>query len=332
MPPRLEALQRLGTINQTARLDGRIRGHKHEHLLNSLPVCLRPATNTPRVALLPLIQTANLSQRERKRKAKQDPYRWAQAQQRKNANLKRRGELQAERDALLGDPIWGHKTPFLESLETAAEPKTTTAPDGTTTTTETPRSHFLTDAEMNEVTQHAHALTKPVVGAISAQLGDAPGEAEAQTLHDRRHERAVEALHRITALQNGSRKDRYHFNVRRVVNEFGRHQTDGVVAPKPLPINPSTVEMPERAGPDTGSSEVQIAILTAKIRNLAEALSVNRGYKDIHNKRNLRLMLHKRQKLLRYMERKEKGSGRWTNMIEKLGLTPAMWKGQIELR
>lgn len=286
---------------------------------------------------MPLIQTANLSQRERKRKAKQDPYRWAQAQQRKNANLKRRGELQAERDALLGDPIWGRTTPFLASLEAAAQPITTTTAEAdgdatTTTTTSTPRSHYLTDAELDEVAQHAHALTKPVVGAVSAQLGDALGEAESQTQHDQRHARAVEALRRITALENGSKKDAYHFNVRRIVDAFGRHRTDGVVAPKPAPINPSTVAMPARAGPDTGSSEVQIAILTARIRNLARTLSVNRGYKDIHNKRNLRLMLHKRQKLLRYMESKEKGSGRWTNMIETLGLTPAMWKGQIELR
>lgn len=150
--------------------------------------------------------------------------------------------------------------------------------------------------------------------------------------HDARHARAVEAIRRITALEAGSKKDRYHFNVERIVAEFGRHSTDGVVTPKPLSINPNTVEQAPRGGPDTGSSEVQIAILTAKIRNLAQTLSVNRGYKDIHNKRSLRLMLHRRQKLLRYMEKKEKGSGRWTNMIEKLGLTPAMWKGQIELR
>lgn len=275
---------------------------------------------------MPLIQTANLSQRERKRKAKQDPYRWAQAQQRKNANLKRRGELQAERDALLGDPIWGKKTAFIESLESAAQP----AAQGTTTTT-TARSHYLTDAEVDEVAQHAYALTKPVVGAVSSQMEEG-SEAEALRQHDAKHGRAVEALRRITALENGSKKDKHHFNIRHIVNEMGRHNTDGVVAPKPLSINPNTVEMPPRAGPDTGSSEVQIAILTAKIRNLAQTLSVNRGYKDIHNKRNLRLMLHRRQKLLRYMEKKEKGSGRWTNMIEKLGLTPAMWKGQIELR
>ena len=84
----------------------------------------------------------------------------------------------------------------------------------------------------------------------------------------------------------------------------------------------------ERAGPDTGSSEVQIGILTAKIRRLADQYEgVSRN--DKVNKRNLRLLLHRRQKLLKYMERRERGSGRWYNMIETLGLTEATWKGQI---
>lgn len=83
-----------------------------------------------------------------------------------------------------------------------------------------------------------------------------------------------------------------------------------------------------RAGPDTGSSEVQIGILTAKIRVLAgEWEGAGRG--DKVNKRNLRLLLHRRQKLLRYMQKRERGSGRWENMLEVLGLTEATWKGQI---
>lgn len=129
-------------------------------------VCLRPATTTPKIPLTPLIQTANLSQRERKRKAKQDPYRWAQAQQRKNANLQRRSELEAERNTAMGDPIWGKKTEFIAALETAAEP--TKDADGTVTNT--PRRHYLDDKEIEEVTQQAYALTKPVFGALSAQM------------------------------------------------------------------------------------------------------------------------------------------------------------------
>ena len=85
-----------------------------------------------------------------------------------------------------------------------------------------------------------------------------------------------------------------------------------------------------RAGPDTGSSEVQIAILTAKINVLADVLEA-RGSKDKVNKRNLRLLVHRRQKLLTYMKRKERGGERWTHLIQQLGLTEATYKGEISL-
>ncbi|KAG6007405.1 hypothetical protein E4U54_008846 [Claviceps lovelessii] len=318
MPPRIEVLQRLGTIN----------------------LCLRPATRTVTPNFLPVIQTANLSQREKKRIAKQDPYKWAQAQQRKNANLKRREELQKQRDEAWGDPVLGKTTPFLESLDTAGQAALSEVPrDASGNPLQTPhelpttpglRNHFLTDAELEDAMKHAYALGKPMIGVISAQMSSG-SEEQATKKYDQNHAKAVEALRRITSLQNSSARDRFHANVRRIVDEFGRHKTDKFLAPKPPSISPNTTPMPDRAGPDTGSSEVQIAILTAKIRTLSKALQVNRGYKDMHNKRNLRLLVHRRQKLLAYMERKERGSERWTHMLEKLGLTPATWKGQIDL-
>ncbi|KAG6008504.1 hypothetical protein E4U21_004344 [Claviceps maximensis] len=318
MPPRIEVLQRLGTIN----------------------LCLRPASRTATPNFLPVIQTANLSQREKKKIAKQDPYKWAQAQQRKNANLKRREELQKQRDEAWGDPVLGKTTPFLESLDSAGQAAMSEVPrDPSGNPLQTPhelpttpglRNHFLTDAELEDATKHAYTLGKPVVGVISASITESLVE-QAQKKYDQNHAKAVEALRRITSLRNSSARDRYHANVRRVIDEFGRHNTDKFLAPKPESISPNMTPMPGRAGPDTGSSEVQIAILTAKIRTLSKALLVNRGYKDMHNKRNLRLLVHRRQKLLAYMERKERGSGRWTHMLEKLGLTPATWKGQIDL-
>ena len=286
------------------------------------------------------MQTANLSLRERKRKAKQDPYKWAQAQQRKNANLKRRETLQKQRDGTWGHPVLGRTTAFLESLDTAGQVGQSEVPrDASGNALETPRelpttpglrNHFLTDDELQEATKHARALTKPMMGIVSSQLSSESPE-ELNKLHNQKHAKAMEALRRITSLRNGSARDRFHANVRRIVDEFGRHKTDKFLAPKPQSITPNETPMPGRAGPDTGSSEVQIAILTAKIRSLAKALQVNRGYKDMHNKRNLRLLVHRRQKLLKYMESKERGSERWTNMLEKLGLTPATWKGQIDL-
>ncbi|KAH6984649.1 hypothetical protein BKA56DRAFT_581355 [Ilyonectria sp. MPI-CAGE-AT-0026] len=318
MPPRLQALPRLGSLN----------------------LCLRPAKpSTPN--FLPKIQTANLSLRERKRNAKQDPYKYAQAQQRKAANVQRREELQRERYEAAGDPVRGNLTPFVESLDSAGQStKPVASSEGSEAEAVAPRraekwapelrNHFLTETELEEAVKHAYTLTKPMVGVVESQME--PGtEGDKMKLHEQRHAKAVEALKRITAMSNSSGKDRFHANVRRIVDEFGRHNTDKVLKPKPQSINPNTVPMPGRAGPDTGSSEVQIAILTAKIRTVSQALEINRGYKDKHNKRNLRLLLHRRQKLLKYMERKERGSERWTNMIEKLGLTQATYKDQIEL-
>lgn len=118
--------------------------------------------------------------------------------------------------------------------------------------------------------------------------------------------------------------------------------TDTFLKPKPLNKyqlaeipNPTDTDTPTgktpRAGADTGSSEVQIAILTAKIRVLADRYEgVNRN--DKVNKRNLRLLLHRRQKLLKYMERKERGGERWQYMLGMLGLTEATWRGQLEVR
>jgi ribosomal protein S15 len=285
-----------------------------------------------------MVQTASLSMREKKRMAKQDPYRWAQAQQRKNANLERQKELQNERDAADGHPVHGRTTPFLESLDSAGQVATSPIPRDAygnqigephaLPTTPGLRNYALTDAELDDVVKHAFTLTKPIVGVVESQM-ESTSEEEANRLHQERHAKAVEALRRITDLNNGTAKDRSLANTQRIIGEFGRHNTDKFLAPKPQSIHPNTVPMPGRAGPDTGSSEVQIALLTAKIRKMSQALSINHGHRDKHNKRALKLLVHKRQKLLKYMERKERGSERWTHMLEKLGLTPATWKGQI---
>ena len=95
------------------------------------------------------------------------------------------------------------------------------------------------------------------------------------------------------------------------------------------------IDVPEsgqklRGGPDTGSSEVQIAILTAKIRTLADFLQT-RGKTDKNGKRDLRLLVHKRQKLLKYLRKKDRGGPRFQNVVETLGLGDATWKGEISL-
>ncbi|UZP42747.1 hypothetical protein NXS19_010563 [Fusarium pseudograminearum] len=168
-----------------------------------------------------------------------------------------------------------------------------------------------------------------MIGAVEEQMEPETKE-DKMKQHEENHQKVLEALNRITSLENGSSKDRFHANVQRIIKEFGRHRTDSKFMMKPRASTDGEAKL-ERCGPDTGSSEVQIGILTAKIHNLSNALQINRGYKDKHNKRNLRLLLHRRQKLMKYMDRKERGNQRWTHMVETLGLTPATWKDQISL-
>lgn len=54
---------------------------------------------------------------------------------------------------------------------------------------------------------------------------------------------------------------------------------------------------------DTGSCEVQVAILTERIKELTEHLKVNK--KDYHSRRGLIQMVSKRKKLLKYLESKD---------------------------
>ena len=67
---------------------------------------------------------------------------------------------------------------------------------------------------------------------------------------------------------------------------------------------------------DTGSPEVQIAILTRRIRDLTEHLKIH--YHDFHSKKGLLTLVGKRRKLLRYI--KEKDFSRYKSLIESLGL------------
>lgn len=67
---------------------------------------------------------------------------------------------------------------------------------------------------------------------------------------------------------------------------------------------------------DTGSPEVQIAILTERINQLTEHLKVHK--KDHHSRRGLLKMVGKRRALLNYLKKKD--LERYKNIIEKLEL------------
>ena len=67
---------------------------------------------------------------------------------------------------------------------------------------------------------------------------------------------------------------------------------------------------------DTGSPEVQVAILTERIRNLTEHLQTHK--KDRHSRRGLLVMVGQRRGLLDYLRGKD--NGRYRTLIERLGL------------
>ena len=67
---------------------------------------------------------------------------------------------------------------------------------------------------------------------------------------------------------------------------------------------------------DTGSPEVQVAILSERIRNLTDHLGTHK--KDFHSRRGLLVMVGQRRRLLDYLKRSD--AGRYTNLIGRLGL------------
>lgn len=273
-----------------------------------------------------------------------DPYRLAQAQQRKNANLQTRARLLKERASALGDPVRSKPTPFLATLRS---PTLSMNPDTRHL------NYFLDPAAADQQLAQSKWLTEPL--PPSSGTTDPAREEERRKIWESQHENATTAIQSIAGLAQSSSKDRTRINVERCIETFGRHNTDSVLPPRPASLgqtrSASTLQLdgegatlapeqqkrqellselasiPKRAGPDTGSSEVQIAILTTKINILLD----NLHKKDKVNKRNLRLLVHRRQKLLNYLRKKERGGSRWQNVVEQLGINDAMWKGEISL-
>ena len=76
------------------------------------------------------------------------------------------------------------------------------------------------------------------------------------------------------------------------------------------------IEANRRSDVDTGSPEVQVAILTTRIKDLTEHLKANP--KDFHSRRGLLKMVGQRKGLLNYL--KSKDIERYRTLIAKLGL------------
>ena len=71
-----------------------------------------------------------------------------------------------------------------------------------------------------------------------------------------------------------------------------------------------------RADGDTGSPEVQVSILTERIKNLTEHLKEHK--KDFHSRRGLLVMVGQRRRLLDYLKRKNED--RYQELIKGLGI------------
>ena len=110
-----------------------------------------------------------------------------------------------------------------------------------------------------------------------------------------------EGLARILDLRNASGKGIQVENIRRIIQHFGG---------------------PKR---DTGSPEVQAAVLTYRIRNLHEHLQSNRH--DNSNRRSMSLLTHQRAKLLKYLQ--SKSPQRCHDILPRIGLEARAVEGEI---
>ena len=83
-----------------------------------------------------------------------------------------------------------------------------------------------------------------------------------------------------------------------------------------MPESSTTISDHRRHETDTGSAEVQIALLTGRIDHLTEHLKTHK--KDHHSRRGLLMMVGRRRRLLDYLKRKE--VDRYRAIVAKLGL------------
>ncbi|KAF9548113.1 hypothetical protein EC957_007140 [Mortierella hygrophila] len=111
----------------------------------------------------------------------------------------------------------------------------------------------------------------------------------------------AELVRRITALENGNAKQVTLENVRRAREAF------------------------QRAEGDTGSPEVQAAVMTVRIQNLHSHILNNK--KDKHNYRRLRMLIHQRQTVLKYL--KKTYPERYHVCLDRLGLEPRAIEDEI---
>ncbi|KAF3918671.1 hypothetical protein AA313_de0206087 [Arthrobotrys entomopaga] len=278
--------------------------------------------------IIACLHTSSTLNAWRKRKPPSNPWSQAKAADKREKVRARKAELRQHRLQSASDPIVGHTTPFLEATD--MKPETLSPIDNLVRATDPQQRQIMFEKVVVEERPGRlnHFLEPDEVSASigrSKDLEDPPPAKASETSAvqgKEMHVKATAAMNRILSLGNGSSRDKTRANKAWCVETFGRHVTDERF---PQPKHTSTVSNLEsdptktpRVGRDTGSSEVQAALLTMKIRTLAKQLETNPH--DKMNKRNLRLMVHRRQKHLKYLKRKERGGERYKYVMESLGL------------
>ncbi|PWN37183.1 uncharacterized protein FA14DRAFT_159348 [Meira miltonrushii] len=120
----------------------------------------------------------------------------------------------------------------------------------------------------------------------------------------------TDLLGRLLDLRNANGKGIQVENIRRITNHFGQR--------------PAMEDGKER-GLDTGSPEVQAAVLTYRIRNLHEHLETKRH--DNSNRRGMTALVQKRAKILKYLKRES--ISRYNTILPRLGIEPRAVEGEV---
>jgi small subunit ribosomal protein S15 len=150
---------------------------------------------------------------------------------------------------------------------------------------------------------------------------------------------ASEQLMRILDLRNAASRGIRTVNVRRIVEVFGgpvdASASDSSASPSTPSPSSSSNTPPQVERLDTGSSQVQAAILTHRIRLLADHIAANP--RDVHNRKNLRALVHQRAKILRYYKKRVsrsngEGLGVYEELLDKIGVDRRAVEGEITVR
>jgi len=290
----------------------------------SLPTCNYPHSRP--------IHTTTCLRIKQKKERHNSPWVVEKREAKEAKNVKIQAQLQQSREQSKLDPVVGRATPWTRSLHNQPPPLAsvdTIIAGADDAIKSQPQSKIISlVAQQEDVGQLNFNLTpKTIEFALSqSHILTRPYQRPQDEMdeHQEEHDRGVAAMHRILSIGNGAEPDRAYARKQMCIEQFGRHNTDKTLPPiqRVTQKGGIVIKVPEtRAGPDTGSSEVQIALFTAKIQHLHRHLTTNKN--DKANKRNLRELVHKRQKLLKYLKRKERGGPRYQNIMASIGLDDA---------